>query len=101
MARPAMLILDEPLHRWTCAINARSSHCCNASTQEFGVTILVVAHDLNPLLNVLTSAIYLLDGHAHFDTIDEVVDEILLSHLYGTRSRSCTRRRVSSTCGAT
>ena len=44
-----------------------------------------MAHDLNPLLKVLTSAIYLLDGHAHFDTLDGVVDETLLSHLYGTR----------------
>ena len=39
------------------------------------MTILVVAHDLNPLLAVLTSAIYLLDGHAHHAAIDEVVDE--------------------------
>ncbi|MGH3582066.1 MAG: ABC transporter ATP-binding protein, partial [Mycobacterium sp.] len=33
---------------------------------------------------VLDGAIYLLDGHAHFDTTDEVVDADLLSHLYGT-----------------
>ena len=36
------------------------------------------------LLGVLDSAIYLLDGHAHFDTMDEVVNADLLSHLYGT-----------------
>ena len=53
-------------------------------TEVNGVTILVVAHDLNPLLTVLDGAIYLLDGHAHFDTMDEVVNEDLLSHLYGT-----------------
>jgi zinc/manganese transport system ATP-binding protein len=34
---------------------------------------------------VPTSAIYLLDGHAHFDTLDGFVDEELLTHLYGTR----------------
>jgi zinc/manganese transport system ATP-binding protein len=51
---------------------------------EFGVTIMVVAHDLNPLLGILDGAIYLLDGHAHFNTMDEVVDEELLTHLYGT-----------------
>ena len=33
---------------------------------------------------MLDSAIYLLDGHAHYDAMDEVVDEDLLSHLYGT-----------------
>ena len=44
----------------------------------------IVAHDLNPLLSVLSGAIYLLDGHAHFDALDGVVEEELLSHLYGT-----------------
>ena len=49
-----------------------------------GVTVLVVAHDLNPLLSVLTGAVYLVDGHAHYDTLDDVVNAELLSHLYGT-----------------
>jgi zinc/manganese transport system ATP-binding protein len=44
----------------------------------------VVAHDLNPLLPVLTDAVYLLDGHPHHDPIGEVVQEELLTHLYGT-----------------
>jgi zinc/manganese transport system ATP-binding protein len=48
------------------------------------VTIVVVAHDLNPLLPVLDSAIYLLDGHAHYAPVGDVVDEELLTHLYGT-----------------
>ena len=47
----------------------------------------MVAHDLNPLLPVLTGAIYLLDQHPHYDAIGEVVDEGLLSHLYGTQIR--------------
>ena len=45
---------------------------------------LVVAHDLNPLLPVLTDAVYLLDGHPHHDEIGHVVQEELLTHLYGT-----------------
>ena len=51
------------------------------------ITVLIVAHDLNPLLSILTGAIYLLDGHAHYDEIGRVVDEDLLSHLYGTAIR--------------
>jgi len=31
--------------------------------------------------------VYLLDGHAHYDEIGNVVDEELLSHLYGTSMR--------------
>ena len=48
----------------------------------------MVAHDLNPLLPILTGAVYLLDGHPHYDNIGDVVDEHLLSHLYGTQIRA-------------
>lgn len=48
------------------------------------MTILVTASDLNPLLGVLDSAVYLLDGHAHHAPIGEVADPGLLTHLYGT-----------------
>jgi zinc/manganese transport system ATP-binding protein len=84
VAKPRMLILDEPLT----ALDMRNQRdivkLLARIRAELGVTILVVAHDLNPLLGVLDGAIYLLDGHAHFDTMDEVVSEELLSHLYGT-----------------
>jgi zinc/manganese transport system ATP-binding protein len=84
VGRPRLLILDEPLT----ALDVRNERgivgLLARIREEFGVTIVVVAHDLNPLLGILDGAIYLLDGHAHFDTMDEVVDEHLLTHLYGT-----------------
>jgi zinc/manganese transport system ATP-binding protein len=84
VSKPRLLILDEPLT----ALDIRNQRdivgLLARIRVELGVTILVVAHDLNPLLTVLDGAIYLLDGHAHFDTMDEVVNEDLLSHLYGT-----------------
>lgn len=84
VTRPPLLILDEPLTSLDIR-NQRDIVGLLARVRDnFGVTILVVAHDLNPLLSVLDSAIYLLDGHAHFNTMDEVVDDHLLSHLYGT-----------------
>jgi zinc/manganese transport system ATP-binding protein len=85
VAQPRMLILDEPLASLDLRSQREIVAVLERINSEFGVTVLVVAHDLNPLLGVLTSAIYLLDGHAHFDTLDGVVDETLLSHLYGTR----------------
>jgi len=36
------------------------------------------------LLPILTSAVYLIDGHPHYAPIDESVDEHLLAHLYGS-----------------
>jgi zinc/manganese transport system ATP-binding protein len=84
VGRPQLLILDEPLTALDLRNQREIVRLLATIRDEFGVTILVVAHDLNPLLGVLDSAIYLLDGHAHFDVMDEVVDEDLLSHLYGT-----------------
>lgn len=84
VGRPKLLILDEPLSALDLRNQREIVTLLARVRDQFGVTILVVAHDLNPLLGVLDSAIYLLDGHAHFDTMDEVVNEDLLSHLYGT-----------------
>jgi zinc/manganese transport system ATP-binding protein len=84
VAEPRMLILDEPLASLDLRSQREVVAVLDRINKELGVTVLVVAHDLNPLLGVLTSAIYLLDGHAHFDTVDGVVDPTLLSHLYGT-----------------
>ncbi|MET0698698.1 MAG: ABC transporter ATP-binding protein [Mycobacterium sp.] len=84
VGRPQLLILDEPLTALDLRNQREIVTLLARIKDDFGVTILVVAHDLNPLLGVLDSAIYLLDGHAHFDTMDDVVDESLLSHLYGT-----------------
>lgn len=84
VAHPRMLILDEPL----ASLDLRNQHeivtLLARLKRELGVTIIVVAHDLNPLLAVLDSTIYLLDGHAHHAAIDQVVDSELLTHMYGT-----------------
>jgi zinc/manganese transport system ATP-binding protein len=84
---PDLLLLDEPLAN----LDMRNQQEIVALLADVRaareVTVMVVAHDLNPLLSILTGAVYLLDGHAHYDTIGEVVDEHLLTHLYGTHIR--------------
>lgn len=84
VSHPKMLILDEPL----ASLDLRSQReiilLLERLHRETGMTILIVAHDINPLLPILSSAIYLLDGHPHFAPIGEVVDDALLTHLYGT-----------------
>ncbi len=82
-----LLLLDEPLAN----LDLRNQHevveLLGDLNRERGVTVLVVAHDLNPLLPVLTDAVYLLDGHPHHAPIGEVVQDELLAHLYGTSVR--------------
>ncbi len=84
VSQPRLLILDEPL----ASLDLRSQReivvLLKRLHQTRGVTILVVAHDINPLLPILDSAIYILDHHPHHDKIGDVVDDQLLTHLYGT-----------------
>ena len=85
VAQPQLLILDEPLTSLDLSSQRDIVALLARLHAELAVTILVVAHDLNPLLPMLDSAIYLLDGHPHYAPIGDVVDEELLTHLYGTR----------------
>jgi zinc/manganese transport system ATP-binding protein len=82
--RPKLLILDEPLASLDLGTQREIVRLLRGLHEDLGVTILVVAHDLNPFLSVLDSAIYLLDGHPHYSAIDGVAKEGLLSELYGT-----------------
>jgi zinc/manganese transport system ATP-binding protein len=85
VAQPKMLILDEPLASLDLRNQREIVMLLGRLNQELGVTIVVVTHDLNPLIGMLNGAIYLLDGRAHYATVDQVVDEALLGRLYGTR----------------
>ena len=82
-----LLLLDEPLANLDLRNQQEIVALLGELHRERAVTIMVVAHDLNPLLPVLTDAVYLLDGHPHHDPIGTVVTEDLLTHLYGTRVR--------------
>jgi zinc/manganese transport system ATP-binding protein len=81
---PELLLLDEPLANLDQRNQREIVELLGELGERRSVTILVVVHDLNPLLSILTSAVYLLDGHPHYGRIGEIVDAELLSHLYGT-----------------
>ncbi|KAB7790074.1 ABC transporter ATP-binding protein [Bifidobacterium leontopitheci] len=81
---PKLLMLDEPLANLDLASQRAIVHVLARLNKELGMTIQVVAHDLNMLLPILTGAIYLLDGHPHYAAMNKVLDSKLLTHLYGT-----------------
>jgi zinc/manganese transport system ATP-binding protein len=84
---PRLLLLDEPLANLDMRSQQEIALLIGEIAKNTNTTIVLVTHDLNPLLSVLTGAIYLLDSHPHYDQIGNVVDEELLSHLYGTDIR--------------
>lgn len=87
---PKLLMLDEPLANLDLASQRAVAHLLARLNRELGMTIQVVAHDLNMLLPILTGAVYLLDGHPHYADMRKVLDSDLLTHLYGTNVQVVT-----------
>ena len=85
VGNPKLLLLDEPLANLDLRNQREIVDLLAELQQSRAVTILVVVHDMNPLLAHLGGSVYLLDGHAHYGSVGEVVDSDLLSHLYGTQ----------------
>lgn len=85
VADPKLLLLDEPLANLDMAGQRALVDVLSQLNQNFGMSIQVVAHDINMLLPILTGAVYLLDGHPHYSLISNVMDSNLLTHLYGTK----------------
>ena len=80
---PRLLILDEPLDSLDLpnqtAVTALLARIC----KQQRVTVLLVAHDVNPLLAYLDRVVYFGAGHAAVGTPGEVITAHTLSRLYG------------------
>ncbi len=81
--RPKLLLLDEPLANLDIRAVAETVALLNQVRIDYGVTILISAHDMNPLLGVVDKMIYLAHGRAAYGTVDDVVRTKVLSQLYG------------------
>lgn len=81
--RPELLILDEPLDGLDLPNQAAVATLLKRICSEEGVTVLLVAHDVNPLLAYLDRVIYLAAGRALAGTVEEVITTRKLSSLYG------------------
>lgn len=82
LTNPRLLLLDEPLANLDIAhgqeIVALVSRICRARN----VTVLLVAHDINPLLPVIDRVLYMANGQSAIGTPDEVITSKTLSKLY-------------------
>jgi zinc/manganese transport system ATP-binding protein len=81
---PSLLLLDEPLDSLDLPNQAASAALLNRICQERGVTVLMVAHNVNPILSYLDRVIYLAKGGSVTGTPEEVIRAETLSRLYET-----------------
>jgi zinc/manganese transport system ATP-binding protein len=81
--RPRLLLLDEPL----AGLDLRSAHeivrLLARLSHEQQVAVLISAHEMNPLLEVMDRLVYVAHGRAASGTTQEVVRSDVLSALYG------------------
>ncbi len=83
LTSPRILLLDEPLAN----LDIRSGHdiirLISEIASETRITVLFVAHDVNPLLGVLDQVLYIAQGRAVLGSVEQVVRSEVLSELYG------------------
>jgi zinc/manganese transport system ATP-binding protein len=82
--RPELLVLDEPLDSLDVTNQASVSALIQQVCREHGVAVLLVAHDVNPILPYLDKVIYLARGGALIGTPEQVITADTLSRLYDT-----------------
>ena len=82
--RPQLLLLDEALDSLDVASQASVSALVRDICVREHVTVMMVAHDVNPILPHLDRVIYLAGGSAVSGTPDEVITAEQLTRLYGT-----------------
>jgi zinc/manganese transport system ATP-binding protein len=82
--RPSLLLLDEPLDSLDLPSQAGVAGLIERICREQGVTVLIVAHDVNPILGFLDLVVYLAGGGAASGAPREVITTERLSELYGT-----------------
>ena len=83
ISRPKVLILDEPLDSLDLPNQTAVAALLARISREQGVSVLLVAHDVNPLLTYLDRVVYFGAGHAAVGAPRDVITAETLSHLYG------------------
>lgn len=81
---PQLLLLDEPLDSLDLPNQASVAALVARICRQHGVTVVIVAHDVNPILGAVDRVVYIAHGGAVSGTPEEVVTGATLSALYQT-----------------
>jgi zinc/manganese transport system ATP-binding protein len=81
---PEMLLLDEPLDSLDLPNQAAVAALVQRICREQGVTVVLVAHDVNPILGYLDRVVYFAGGRGVEGPPREVIRADVLSRLYGS-----------------
>jgi len=82
--KPAMLLLDEPLDSLDLPNQAAVAALVARICRDQGVTVVMVAHDVNPILSYLDHVVYLAPGEAVSGDPETVITSQTLTRLFRT-----------------
>ena len=85
VSRPDVLLLDEPLSNLDIKRETDLLHQINNVVRSHGVTALLIAHNINPLLPHLDKVMYIANGKVATGKPSQVLTSESLSALYGTQ----------------
>jgi zinc/manganese transport system ATP-binding protein len=80
---PELLLLDEPLDSLDLSHQGAVAALIGRICREAGVSVVMVAHDVNPILPWLDRVVYIAEGGAVAGRPQEVITTEMLSRLYG------------------
>lgn len=83
LSHPKLLLLDEPLSNLDIKSAYEVVRLVSAIGKKQNVAVILVAHDMNPLLGVMDRVLYLADGNSVIGKVEDVFRSDVLSKLYG------------------
>jgi zinc/manganese transport system ATP-binding protein len=84
LTNPRLLLLDEPLSNLDLSHQQEIVDLVAQLCHARNIAVMLVTHDVNPLLPVVDRVIYMANGHTAVGTPDEVITTATLSRLYGS-----------------
>ncbi|MBI3941503.1 MAG: ATP-binding cassette domain-containing protein [Chloroflexi bacterium] len=84
LAAPRLLLLDEPLANLDLTHQQEIVDLVSRVCRERRIAVMLVTHDVNPLLPVVDRVIYMAHGHSAIGTPEEIITSATLSRLYGS-----------------
>ncbi len=85
VSNPDVLLLDEPLSNLDLRRETELLHLVNDIVRNRGVTALLIAHNINPLLPHLDKVMYIANGKVATGRPEEVLTSESLTALYGVQ----------------
>jgi zinc/manganese transport system ATP-binding protein len=82
--RPALLLLDEPLDSLDLPNQSSVAALVSTICRQAEVSVVMVAHDVNPILSYLDRVVYIAEGGVAAGTPHDVITGETLSRLYQT-----------------